>query len=460
MILEKINDYLSEETKKILNLLTDGIIITDSRGIVQFINDSYAKYANLLPEDIVGKYLKDVRPGARLPEALQKKKALYNVPRKEGPVESYVDAIPIIEDDKLIGGMALTRDTKTLKIFMNYLKNNNEKMRQELFGSSSSFSAKYTFEDFIGNKEAGYILQAKKAAASNSPVLICGESGTGKELIAQAIHNASSRFRGPFVDINCGALPDALLESELFGYTPGSFTGAHKAGKIGLFETADAGTIFLDEITEMPLNLQVKLLRVLQEKSLRRLGDNKNTSIDIRIIAATNINIFQAVQQKQFRQDLFYRLAVFVINLPPLRERKNDLPNLIHHFISQNKKLHSRSYTMTDNCLNMLIKHNWPGNIRELQNVIEYACNVTDDNIIDLNDIPKDLIKINDINDIKKCSLEEDLKSSINRIEKNRIERYLEIYGRSLQSKKRIAKELNISLATLYNKLKKYHINC
>jgi len=456
---DEIDLYLNETTKKLLNLLTDGIIITDKNGIVRFINESYSKYASLLPEDIVGRYLKEVRPGARLPEALQKRKALYNCYRKEGPVESYVDAIPILQDGKLIGGLASVRDTKTLKTFMNYLQINNERIRQQDGGGKQLFNAKYTFSDIIGDKSSKYIQQAKKAAANSLPVLISGESGSGKELIAQAIHNASSRADFPFVDINCGALPDTLLESELFGYSPGTFTGANKEGKIGLFEIANKGTIFLDEITEMPLHLQVKLLRVLQEKMVRRLGDNKNIPLNVKVIAATNKDIYKTIEQQQFREDLFFRLGVFIIDIPPLRDRKGDLPDLIQHFIAQQSKIQNRYYSITSSCLTFLQQYTWPGNIRELQNIIEFACYVTEDNLIDLDDLPNSLIKKNYLNAQNPTLDIANLKSLINKTEKSQLKRYLEVYGNSLQAKKRIAKELNISLATLYNKIKKYDIH-
>ena len=201
-----------------------------------------------------------------------------------------------------------------------------------------------------------------------------GESGTGKEVLAQSIHQGSYRGGQPFVDVNCAALPESLLESELFGYVPGAFTGASKNGKTGLFELANGGTLFLDEITEMPMPLQGKLLRVLQEQQIRRLGDNKNIKINVRIIAATNRDVKKAMEENVFRQDLFYRMAI-AIQIPPLRERKKDLDLYINYFLQPLERQYNRHFQLSKEARQIMHNYRWPGNVRELQNVLEYCCN-------------------------------------------------------------------------------------
>jgi transcriptional regulator with PAS, ATPase and Fis domain len=227
------------------------------------------------------------------------------------------------------------------------------------------------------------------AALTNSNVLITGESGTGKELMAQSIHNASDRSHMPFVAINCGALPRGLVESELFGYEGGSFTGSKKTGNPGKFELADGGTIFLDEIGDMPLDVQVALLRVIQEKEVCRIGGSKPKRIDIRIIAATNKNLAEEVQNKTFRQDLYYRLNVLVINMPSLRKRKEDLEPLINSILERIKSRTNKPYLAIEvQAMNLLKSYDWPGNIRELENILERAANTCRNFTISKSDIP------------------------------------------------------------------------
>jgi len=217
----------------------------------------------------------------------------------------------------------------------------------------------------------------ERAAATDTTVLLEGESGTGKELCARALHNASPRANGPFVAINCAAIPDNLLEAELFGYERGAFTGA-ASRKIGKFEVAQRGTIFLDEIGEMPLALQAKMLRVIETKRIERLGGNASIQVDVRIVAATNRMLRQAVANRQFREDLYFRLSVFPVTVPPLRERKEDIPKLAHHFVERVARDVGKKVTLGPEALAMLVEHSWPGNVRELQNALERAVILAD----------------------------------------------------------------------------------
>lgn len=298
------------------------------------------------------------------------------------------------------------------------------------------------------------------AAKTTSTVLITGESGTGKELFARAIHNHSNRSENPFIAVNCAAIPDNLLESELFGYEEGAFTGAKKGGSLGKFELAHKGTIFLDEIGDMSLHLQAKLLRVLQEKEVDKLGSKHNISIDVRIIAATNKDLERMVRKGTFREDLYYRLNVIPISLPSLRERKNDISLLIDYMIKEySNKLDKNVTYIDEKTLEYMINYDWPGNIRELQNIIEYSVNRCDSDTITLQNVPN-RIKYSNIN--KDLNILENNKDesimTLEELEKREILKAIEKFKEYKKDKELVAKSLGISRATLYRKLEKYQI--
>lgn len=455
-----IDSILDENTKRILDILSVGIIVTDSLGVVKYVNPEYMSYSGLSLDDIVGKQLNKVRPGAVLPSVLQSKKALYNIPRKIGNVESYNDYFPIIIEDRFIGGIVIVKDIVRIKEILEMIEENKEKISQLDQIVKSAFKAKFKFTDIVGIngglKKVADICY--KAAKTDSPVLLMGESGTGKEVFAQSIHNGSRRKDYPFVDVNCAALPEHLLESELFGYEAGSFTGANPKGKMGLFEIANGGTIFLDEISAMSVNLQTKFLRVLQENCIRRIGGEKNIDLDVKVIAATNKNIDRLISDGKFREDLYFRLAVFVISIPPLRERKSDLVPLVNHFIKEQMQKKKHVIKISDKVFDIFNQYDWGGNVRELKNTIEYAVNVTEDFLVKAEDLPKNFIKKNNIRKIMDTSRDKSLKEIVENVEEKVLKEYLDIYGHSLDAKKKIALRLDISTATLYNKLKKYNL--
>ncbi|CAL7886155.1 sigma-54-dependent Fis family transcriptional regulator [Fusobacterium necrophorum] len=294
--------------------------------------------------------------------------------------------------------------------------------------------------------------QISKVAKNNTSILITGESGTGKEIIAKQIHDLSSYSDGPFITVNCGAIPESLMESELFGYTKGAFTGADPKGKIGFFERAHNGTIFLDEIGEMPLQIQVKMLRVLQDKKITPIGSHIEKQVNVRIIAATNRNLEQEVKKRNFREDLFYRLSVFPIDIPPLRERKKDIKILVNFFV----KKYYISFQMEQKDISTevyqyFLEYSWPGNIRELRNTIEYCMNIIEENekSIELKHLPPKLLN-NKEKDKKIKTLAE--------LERDAIQNLLQIYGNSSEAKKIIAKSLGIGIATLYRKIKNLEV--
>lgn len=300
--------------------------------------------------------------------------------------------------------------------------------------------------------------RVKKIALSSSTILITGESGTGKEIFARSIHNEGNRRDKAFVAINCGAIPDTLLESELFGYVKGAFTGADPMGKIGKFELANKGTIFLDEIGDMPIYLQTKLLRVLQERKITRVGSNKEIDIDVRVIAATNKNLKELIKENKFREDLYYRLNVIPFEIPALRERIDDIEILIEFFIKKYTELLEKNFTsieITDDVMDTFYKYPWPGNVRELENTIEFIVNMMGpDGVIDKDVIPKNILNSEGfervIDDKEVIPLKE--------LEEREIKKALKIYGITTEDKKKIAKKLGIGIATLYRKIDEYNL--
>ena len=291
-----------------------------------------------------------------------------------------------------------------------------------------------------------------KVSKNDTSVIITGESGTGKEIIARHIHNLSTYSKGPFIIVNCGAIPESLIESELFGYTKGAFTGADPKGKIGFFEKANNGTIFLDEIGELPLQIQVKLLRVLQDKTITPIGSRTEKQINVRIIAATNKKLEEEIEKKNFREDLFYRLNVFPINIPPLRERKKDIKILIDFFVKKYYiSFQKEQKDISENVYKLLMDYSWPGNIRELRNTIEYCMNMIEETEakIELKHLPPKFLKNKEDLDDKK---------TLKEFEKENIINLIKIYGDNLEAKKIISKSLGIGIATLYRKLKKYNL--
>lgn len=299
-----------------------------------------------------------------------------------------------------------------------------------------------------------------KVAKSSSTILITGESGTGKEMVATAIWKAGSRSDNKFVAINCGAIPEALLESELFGYVKGAFTGADPNGRIGKFELANNGVIFLDEIGDMPLYLQVKLLRVLQERTIVRIGSNQIISLNVRVIAATNKDLKEMIEENKFREDLYYRLNVIPLQIAPLRERIEDIPVLVEFFINRYAKLFNKYYSHIEEAtMGLLMTHNWPGNVRELENTVEFMINMMNENgILDNKTLSKEILKSHENRQIKNILENNNSVVRLQDLERHEIIKALNVYGRDTEGKRRAANVLGIGLATLYRKIESYNI--
>lgn len=460
--IKKIDDFLESRIINILDSLTDGIIITNENGIVYYINPAYTQFSGLYPNKIVGQHISVVRKGAILPKVLKSWQPIRNHPRRVGNVESYCDFLPLIENNTLLGGLVIVKGVVSIKELLIKLEESNKKILQINKKFKERFPAHFTFNDNIGASSSfnkvKYICH--KAAKSDKPIILMGESGTGKEVMAQSIHNESKRAEGPFVGVNCAAMPESLLESELFGYEGGAFSGALRNGKLGWFEIASGGTILLDEITEMPFNLQSKLLRVLQEREITRVGGEKTIPIDVRVIATTNKDINRMVNNGDFRDDLYFRLAVFLIEIPPLRGRGEDILLLADKFIEDQQKRKKHVFTLSNKVIEFFQNYEWPGNIRELRNVIDFACSVTDNYMIEPWDLPETIlstvnIQKSEFKNNRGISLEE----IINNTEKNVFMNCIKLFGENLDAKKKIAHKLNISIATVYNKLKKYGLN-
>jgi len=344
---------------------------------------------------------------------------------------------PVIFEDVILKVKRLL-DSKRLAL-------ENQWLRQEL-------QQKYDFHNIIGKskqmKDIYNLLE--KIAPTDSNVLVTGESGTGKELVAKAIHYNSSRRNGKFVTVDCGAIPGELLESELFGHTKGAFTSALR-NKDGLFKIADGGTLFLDEIAEIPINLQAKLLRSIEEKEIRPVGTTTHIKVNLRLVAATNIKISEAVKQGHFREDLFYRLNVIEVNIPPLRERRDDIPLLVKHFISEyNKKLNKNFKSVDNLVMRSLLSYDWQGNVRELENIIERAMILGEGEFINLQDLPQNLTGEN-----KAPQSSSNLRDEMKLYEHHHIVRILE---KANYDKNQAAQMLGIGLSSLYRKMEEFKI--
>ena len=442
---------ISEDTRKILDAMDNGIILTDPETFVTYVNPAFLKFAGLKEEQLVGKLLRSVRSHSQLHVALENKEPIYNKRRVQDGVESFSSLIPLIENGELIGGLCVVKEVDVLKNLIDEMAELRRKERYYGEAENSNFT-RYMFDKVVGRNGGlkELIQTAQKIAVSEGSILITGESGVGKEVLAQSIHNSSNRSKGPFIAVNCSAIPEALWESEFFGYATGAFTGAKKEGKMGLFELAQGGTLFLDEVGEIPLTLQSKLLRVLEEGKIRKVGSEKEVSTDVRIIAATNKDLRQLVADGEFRLDLYYRIAVFPIEIPPLRERRQDIPEFVYSILEDFNRTARKHVRISQAAIEVLQNYDWPGNVRELKNVMEFTCSFQDDEkLIVPSDLPKHIAAGS-----YELKMGATLKELVSQYEKTIVNNYLEQMGDSLAAKKEIAKMLGISLATLYNIVK------
>ena len=440
----KYNSMLEISKKRLettFNSISSGILTCDLFGNITTMNKQLVNMLGYSQEEIKNMQMSDlILNFNEIVERLKSKDSftdedIYANARKN-KLQFTVTASPIYGDDMKIEEITL--------VFYELKKN------RKLAGRILSGQAIYTFDKIIGvNEKFKKIIEyAKKISDSKSTILITGESGTGKEIFAQAIHNQSKRKEGPFIAVNCGAIPRTLIESELFGYEDGSFTGAKKGGNIGKFEIADGGTIFLDEIGEMPSDMQIRLLRVIEEGVINRIGSSKQLTIDVRIMAATNKELKHEVERGNFRKDLYYRLNVLPLHLPPLRERRDDIEELVSYYMRKTSmKLNKHSVNISEEYMNYLKNYDWPGNIRELENVIELIVN-------------SEVIQRNLWNEVapeQKKPMEPFVGITLEQMEKHHI---TEVIKQVKGNMTLAAKILDIARSSLYRKIEKYNIEC
>ncbi|WP_042464101.1 sigma-54 interaction domain-containing protein [Neobacillus dielmonensis] len=379
--------------EQIINLLAERVVIVDRNGMILYINEGYCEFIGTTVEEAVNRPVQDVIENSRMHIVAQSGQKELAALQKINGSEMIANRFPIFENGELVGaiGSVMFRNPEEWRMYKTKIQSLVEELNYYQAKVQRDLRSKYTFKDLIGSSPAFLAVKklAERVSGSNSSVLLNGESGTGKELFAHAIHNSSVRAAFPFVAINCSSIPEHLLESELFGYEDGAFTGAKKGGKKGQFEIANEGTLFLDEIGDMPLSMQSKLLRVLQEKELHRVGGHKPIPVDVRIIAATHRDLEQLVEEGKFRQDLYYRLNVIKIDIPPLRERNEDIPDIAKALLNKlEPKFYRHGLEISNEVKERLMQHSWPGNVRELENVLERSINVLDGKTIQLVHLP------------------------------------------------------------------------
>lgn len=458
--------------EQIFNLLSERMVVVDRDGIILYISKAYCEFLGTSVEDALHRHAPEVIENSRMHIVAKMGKKEIDAIQPINGSEMIANRYPIIIDGEVVGavGTVMFRNPEEWRAYNRKIQFLVEELWYYQSKAQTDIRSKYHFSDLIGNSAIFLATKslAERISKSNSSVLLIGESGTGKELFAHSIHNDSHRSGLPFVAINCASIPEHLLESELFGYEEGAFTGAKKGGKKGQFELASNGTLFLDEIGDMPLSMQSKLLRVLQEKEIHRVGGQKSIPVDVRIIAATHRNLEKMVEEGKFRRDLYYRLNVIIIEIPPLRKRIEDI-----EFISKSllRKLEVKFYRkrleLSPEVMEKLSQHSWPGNIRELENVLERSINVLDGQIIQVAHLPLYLreqekeAKHSDKTITKNLTLNfssmpvQPLKETLATVEKKAIENAMvAAKGNKLEA----AKLLGISKTKFYEKYKAYHL--
>ncbi|WP_051348368.1 sigma-54 interaction domain-containing protein [Peribacillus kribbensis] len=467
----KTSDLDPDNLDIIFNSMNYGVVIIDKRGKFVFINQAAQRKMNLTLNVWIGKHIESFVPNSVIYEALVTKSPKVNRISKIIGKDFLIDAAPIENRGKIIGAIATYRDEEditALKICLNFpFQQNGHDLHNELLLDPSLPPAENDFFISQDSQLAADLKKVKKLSRSDLSILIRGESGVGKEVMAKSIHHWSNRKSKPFIAINCAAIPESLLESELFGYNEGAFTGAKRNGSKGKFELANGGTIFLDEIGDMSYHLQAKLLRVLQQKEIIRVGGSEVIPINVRVIAATNRDLEAMIISETFREDLLYRINGFTITIPPLNKRKKDIEVLIHHFLKEINWKYNKDIKLSQEAFDVLLNYSFPGNVRELRNVLEQAIFLTDTNVIEIMDLPKNLYK--DIEDLPYTEPQQNneeivpslspLPSSLDfsqNITELEIKLMKEALKRSNHNRSDAIKMLGISRRSFYERLKKY----
>ncbi|MFJ4394495.1 sigma-54 interaction domain-containing protein [Pseudomonas sp. NPDC089395] len=434
----------------------EGITVVDKDAILRYISPVHERFFGFIPGGAVGQPVQEVIENTRLQEVVRTGKAEIGQVQQMRNTSRVVNRIPITRGDEVVGAIGrvmfrapeevheLSRQISSLRAEVNYYETELTRLRHRTYG----------LEEIVGESDAIQRLKAqiRKVAPLDVPVFIAGESGTGKELVAHAIHNLSRRSEKPMVVVNCGALPDTLVESELFGYDQGAFTGAKREGRLGKFELADRSSLFLDEIGDLPLEAQVKLLRVLEGSSFERVGSNKARTVDFRLISATNRDLKGAIESQDYRADLFYRINGVTLTIPPLRERREDIPLITRHFITHiSQRVGSSVRSISPEALALLQRHSWPGNVRQLYHEIQQAIIFASHHELEPRDFSH--LALPDENHDHRAPLEPapvTMKDTMDNVELNLIRDALKKYD---GNKKRVAEELGISRSYLYKRL-------
>ncbi|MEW6273862.1 MAG: sigma 54-interacting transcriptional regulator [Bacillota bacterium] len=447
----------AEMFHSILDTLHEGVVVMAADSTIVYANPAYSRILGVPVNKVIGKKCRDIEPAAKCLQSLETKQPIkdqYEIVQSVG-VPIVFSTNCLFHNGELIGICSVFRDISEIVSLNKKVAELKHQLNQ--YGRSSLPDC---FSSLIGRHPS--FVQALKLAAQVAPsettVLIQGESGVGKELLARAIHQASRRKDKPFVTVNCAALPETLFESELFGYTGGAFTGAKAAGKQGKFHLADGGTLFLDEVGEIPLSLQAKLLRVLQEGEVERLGSVKPEKVNTRIIAATNADLEAMVAKGAFRQDLFYRLNVICIRLPALREHPEDIPLIAQAILEEINQANNRNLSFSQEVLDLFTAYNWPGNVRELQNVIRHASLVAAERVIGVASLPPYLLErlSKQVHDQgSQAAVERALKLYMEGAEQEAIQEALRLAN---NNRSQAMDLLKISRRTFYKKLKKYNL--
>ena len=449
-----LSDLSIDELIPILDSISDAIFIDDAQGFTIWINKASEELYKIKRKEIIGKHVSFLeREGIFTPSVakivMEQKKEVSTIHENKDGKRLLTTGIPIMDTDNNMSKIITT--THDITELIN-LQNQLESFQNTLSG----LKAQEGFTDIVANSPSMYnvIQLTKRLSDVDSTVLITGESGVGKGVIAKLLHDNGNRKDYPYVKVNCGAIPENLIESELFGYESGAFTGSRKNGKKGLFETADKGAIFLDEISELPLNLQVKLLQVIQEREITRVGGVESIPIDVRIISATNKDLMSLVHAGKFREDLYYRLNVVPIGIPPLRERPEDIIPMIRIFLNQNNIKMKEHKEIDSKTIAILMKYPWPGNVRELQNIIERLVITTKGTIIMPENLPSFIYETATGTDTSNLSPVKSLKDALDHAEREILLKTQEQH----KTTRAMAKALGVSQPTIVRKLQKYSI--
>lgn len=451
-------NYYKNIVSQILKMTSDGFIITDTEGNVREINKQYADFFGKSRSEIIGKSILNIIPNSKMIDIVKHKfseeDAVHKYIDGEAKGNSVIVSRSYVEDEdgNVVAGVAQVKfKVQTLAVAKKLM---NEYEEMEYY--REEFQNQNRVDNIIGSdtKFREIVKECLKVAKTDIPVLLTGETGTGKEVMAKALHTNSLRYDKPFVSINCAAIPFELLESELFGYMDGAFTGAKRGGKKGKFQLANGGTIFLDEIGDMPSSMQAKLLRVLQEKEIEPLGSEKSIPLDVRVVAATRQDLEAKMKDGSFREDLYYRLSVFNIHIPPLREGGGDSLELAEFFLDELNHKYKTYKTFSKAVKAYFLKYQWPGNVREVNNVVQSAYAISTENIIDINDIPARMLQ----QEKPAINLDKNKKSLGQMVDDYEKEVILELLKKHKGNCLEAAKEAGIHKSNFYRKLQKYGI--